>query len=311
MMITSRCFNDAISVSILRLVHFRWKDRVCTGVTDGFVVQNLTAADSGFDSIAAALGSLDLIERFHAKDVGIHHSIGELDLLPPVSDSTKIFCVGLNYRSHAEEVGLPIPSKPAIFVRFPDSFAGHRQSIIRPTVSSQFDFEGELGVVIGKAGRHISEADALRYVGGYTCVAENSIRDYQRHSNQAIPGKNFPASGALGPWITTSDEIPDPSKLLLRTTLNGAVVQEARNDDMIFSVQEIIAYLSSWTPLRPGDVIAMGTPAGVGLTRSPPLWLQQYDTLKIEIEDVGVLENTVRDEPNLTPVAPTARLTAS
>jgi 2-keto-4-pentenoate hydratase/2-oxohepta-3-ene-1,7-dioic acid hydratase in catechol pathway len=167
---------------------------------------------------------------------------------------------------------------------------------VRPFASEQFDYEGELAVVIGKTARHVPAARALDYVAGYSCFAENSLRDFQRHAAQATPGKNFFASGAFGPWITTTDEIKDPGRLMLTTRLNGTQVQHESTADLIFSVPELIAYMSIWTELRPGDVISTGTPSGVGMARKPPLWLKAGDRLEIEIEGIGTLENTVIDE---------------
>jgi 2-keto-4-pentenoate hydratase/2-oxohepta-3-ene-1,7-dioic acid hydratase in catechol pathway len=221
--------------------------------------------------------------------------------LPPIPDADKILCVGLNYRRHAAEAGMQIPPRPSIFVRFNSSQVGHEQAIVRPALSEQFDYEGELAVVIGKPTRHISAERALEVVAGYSCFAENSVRDFQRHSNQATPGKNFVASGAFGPWMVTADEIADPNRLMLVTRLNGEEVQRESTADMIFSVAEQIAYVSAFTELLPGDVISTGTPSGVGMARQPPLWLKAGDRLEVEIENIGTLRSRVVDERQPNP----------
>ncbi len=220
----------------------------------------------------------------------------QITWLPPISFPEKILCVGYNYRTHLVETNTPIPAYPSIFVRFPGSQVGHEQPIMRPFLSEKFDFEGELAVVIGRAGRHISEADALSHVAGYACFSENSVRDYQRHSAQATPGKNFEASGAFGPCLVTADEFGAADDHTLVTRVNGQEMQRSSLDDLIFSVSHLIAYASSFARLQPGDVIATGTPGGVGSARQPNVWLKAGDELEVEITGVGVLRNRVVDE---------------
>ncbi len=176
----------------------------------------------------------------------------------------KILAVGMNYMVHIKEMGREPPDYPAVFIRYPDSLVGHGQLLVRPRVSEQYDYEGELAVIIGKPARYVAAAEALSYVAGYTCLNDGSIRDFQRHGSQFTPGKNFPCSGACGPWMVTADEIPDPSVLELTTRLNDAVVQQSPISDMRFSVPDIIAYCSTFTTLQPGDIITTGTPGGVG-----------------------------------------------
>ncbi len=213
--------------------------------------------------------------------------------LPPILNPEKILCVGLNYRHHAEEAGMPIPAKPSLFVRFPSSQVGHLEPTRAPSNSVHYDYEAELAVIIGKGGRNLDAACALDAVAGYACFAENSIRDFQRHATQATAGKNFEASGAFGPWITTADSIPDPQSLRVIGRLNGTEVQNGETADMIFSVAETIAYVSSFTALVAGDVIVTGTPAGVGFTRTPPLYLTAGDVFEVDIPGVGCLSNPV------------------
>lgn len=222
------------------------------------------------------------------------HRLSDLAFLPVIPNPTKILCAGLNYRSHVAETGRDMPSKPSMFSRFTDTLLGHEEPMIRPSVSEQFDYEGELAVIIGRAGRHIPIERALDYVAGYTCFNDGSIRDFQKISVTA--GKNFPSSAPLGPWMVTSDELPDPSKLTLTTRLNGNEVQHSTTDLLIYSVPTIISYVSDFTPLAPGDIIATGTPEGVGHKRTPPLWLKNGDIVEVEISGIGTLRNRVEDE---------------
>jgi 2-keto-4-pentenoate hydratase/2-oxohepta-3-ene-1,7-dioic acid hydratase in catechol pathway len=219
--------------------------------------------------------------------------IGDVTLLPPITNPGKILCVGLNYRKHAEETGNPIPSYPVLFPRWPESHVGHGQSMLAPRESERFDYEGELAVIIGKTARRVSESEALDYAAGYSCYNEGSIRDWQRHSSQYLPGKNFYHSGAFGPCMVTADEIPNPAELTLETRLNGEVVQHEGVDDMIFDVPQLIAYISTYTELYAGDVIVTGTPSGVGHVRRPPLWMKAGDTVEVEISKIGVLRNPI------------------
>ena len=227
---------------------------------------------------------------------GRSHLIRDVEFMPVIPDARKIFCIGINYQDHSDETGKPVPDNPSVFVRFSDSVVGHRQAVVRPAVSKAFDFEGELAVIIGKPGRHIDEPDALSHVAGYSCFAENSLRDYQFHSTQAIPGKSFWRSGGFGPWMVTADSIADPQSLSLTTRLNGDVMQQGETKDMIFSVARLISYISQFTPLSPGDVIATGTPAGVGFSRDPKVYMKPGDTLEVEISEIGTLCHEVVDE---------------
>lgn len=224
------------------------------------------------------------------------YPLNAVTLLPPVPDPDKILCVGLNSQSHILETGRERPEKPVIFTRFANSQVGHGQPMIRPNVSDHFDYEGELAVVIGRAGRHIKREHALRYVAGYSCYNDGSIRDWQRHTHQFTPGKNFTASGAFGPWLVTPDEVGDIRQQTLVTRLNSNEVQKATIDDLIFDVPSIIEYCSTFTELAPGDVIAAGTTGGVGAARKPPLWMKPGDIVEVEISGIGLLRNIIEQE---------------
>jgi 2-keto-4-pentenoate hydratase/2-oxohepta-3-ene-1,7-dioic acid hydratase in catechol pathway len=230
-----------------------------------------------------------------AKDAPPDYRTDQVTFLPPIPDPEKVLCIGLNYRAHAAESGAKIPENPSTFVRLTNTLVAHGGAMTRSKLSSDFDYEGELAAVIGKRGKHISEADALKYVAGYSCFNDASFRDYQFKHSLAV-GKNFIATGGFGPWLVTTDEIPDPSQLTLKARLNGQEVQNSPTDDLIFSVSKIIAYLSAFTELAPGDVIATGTPHGVGFARKPPLWMKPGDVIEVEISKIGVLSNTIEAE---------------
>ncbi|WP_375304293.1 fumarylacetoacetate hydrolase family protein [Bradyrhizobium sp. A11] len=225
------------------------------------------------------------------------HPLERITFLPVVPDPGKIICVGLNYRDHVVETGRTVTEKPALFARFACSQVGHLRPIVKPKVSDDFDYEGELALVIGKQGRHIPTDRALGHVAGYSCYNEGSVRDWQRHTSQFLSGKTFADSGSFGPWLVTADEIPDPSKLSLQTRLNGTVVQDTTTDLLITAIPELIAYISTICPLDPGDVIVTGTPGGVGARRTPPLWMRPGDIVEVEISGIGILRNTVIAEP--------------
>jgi 2-keto-4-pentenoate hydratase/2-oxohepta-3-ene-1,7-dioic acid hydratase in catechol pathway len=238
---------------------------------------------------ARALPEAERITRTAAPDF----SLEDLELTPVIPDPDKIICVGLNYRDHVAETGRTVTEKPALFARFAVSQVGHLQPLVKPAVSDEFDYEGELAVVIGDGGRHIPAERALESVAGYSCYNEGSVRDWQRHTSQYLAGKTFAGTAGFGPWLATADEIPDPSRLMLETRLNGQIVQHARTDLMITSVPEQIAYISTVLPLLPGDVIVSGTPGGVGAKRAPPLFMRPGDVAEVEISGIGVLRNPV------------------
>jgi 2-keto-4-pentenoate hydratase/2-oxohepta-3-ene-1,7-dioic acid hydratase in catechol pathway len=223
--------------------------------------------------------------------------LDELRLLPPVPTPARIICVGVNYADHAAESDRAAepPGRPVLFTRFASSLVGDGQPLERPRASRQFDWEGELAVVIGRRTRLVGRETALDHVGGYSCLMDGTLRDWQRHTSQFTPGKNFDRSGAWGPWIVTADEIPDPGVLELTTSVDGEIVQHAATSLMIHDVASIVAYCSTFTTLEPGDVIATGTPGGVGFARTPQRWLEPGNEVRVEISSVGVLTNPVID----------------
>ncbi len=268
------------------------KDYFGAASGDGVVTLNDKIGQPNLRAALAA-GALAAM-RQAAKDAKPDRKLNAIEFLPVIPRPEKILCAGINYRSHAAEMSRELPKQPSMFVRFADTLVGHGGELIRPKVSDNFDFEGELAVVIGKAGLHITAERALDHVAGYTCFVDGSVRDYQKFS--VTSGKNFPGTGPLGPWLVTTDEIVDPSRLTLTTRLNGAQVQHATTDQLIYSIPQIIAFCSDFTALAPGDVIATGTPEGVGRSRKPPLWMKPGDTLEVEIGGIGVLRARVVEE---------------
>ena len=220
-------------------------------------------------------------------------SLDQITFLPVIPDPAKIVCVGLNYEAHRVETGRDKLKYPVLFTRWADTQVGHKQPLIKPRESDKFDYEGELGVIIGKGGRRIPEAQAMSHVAGYACYFDGSVRDWQGHSPQFTPGKNFPGSAGFGPWMVTPDEAPAPDAMTLVTRLNGVEVQKSGVDDLIFKVPALIAYISQFTTLAPGDVIATGTPGGVGYVRKPPLYMKGGDAIEVEITGLGVLQHPV------------------
>jgi 2-keto-4-pentenoate hydratase/2-oxohepta-3-ene-1,7-dioic acid hydratase in catechol pathway len=220
---------------------------------------------------------------------------------PPIPNPSQILCIGLNYRDHVAEVGRPLGDRPTVFLRVAQSQTGHRRPIVRPRVSDQLDFEGELAVIVGRRGRHIATENALSHVAGYAPYNDASLRDWQRHSGQYTAGKNFPSTGAFGPWLVTADEVPDPTSLRLTTRLNGVDVQRGSLDELVFSIPQVLSYISTFTELRPGDVVLTGTPAGVGSLREPKLWMRPGDVVEVEVSGLGTLVNPVVEEISYDP----------
>lgn len=214
--------------------------------------------------------------------------------LPVIERPGKILCVGMNYAEKRKEFDQHNPA-PTLFIRFPDSQTAHNAPVLKPHLSSKFDYEGELAVIMGKGGENICRADALHYVAGYSCYMDGSVRDWQHSWFTA--GKNWPQTGAFGPWMVTADKIPDPNRLAIRTWLNGRLVQEDNTRSMIHCVAELIEYISTFTRLSPGDVIITGSPGGVGQKRTPPLFMQVGDRIEVEIEGIGRLSNVIAEAP--------------
>jgi len=224
------------------------------------------------------------------------HRLDEVSLLPVIPNPEQIFCVGLNYADHVAETNRQSTEQPMIFMRVPASQVGHGQPLLRPRESERFDYEGEIAVIVGKPGRRISEADAWDHIAGYACYNDGSVRDWQLHTAQWGPGKNFYRTGGFGPWMVTADEIGPDEEMTLVTRVNGVELQRASTRQLIHSIPRLIAYISTFTPLAVGDVIVTGTPGGIGLKRTPPLFLNPGDKVEVEVDRIGTLVNGVADD---------------
>ena len=285
----------------MRFLTFKSKGVRGTGVVDASgAVRGLLAGDNRFpgslDQLVVA-GAAALAAAGKDLAAGPLFDPQQLELLPPLTASPKIICIGLNYSAHADEGGFQPPDYPAVFTRFNSSLIGHRAPLVRPKVSDKFDYEGELVVVIGRGGRAISKDAPLSHVIGYSIFNDASVRDYQMKSAQWTMGKNFDGTGAFGPHLVTADELPaGATGLRLQTRLNGKVVQDASTAELIFDVKTLISLLSEAFTLESGDIIVSGTPSGVGFARKPPLWMKAGDVCEVEIEGVGTLVNPVADE---------------
>lgn len=284
----------------MRFVTFERAGEARLGLLTGGEIADLTAETGAALSLLGLLqaGEGALAEAAGRAAGAPRHPLEGTKLLPVLPRPGKIICLGLNYAEHAAEGGREKPDYPNFFMRGATTLIGHDAPVIRPRVSEQLDFEAELAAVIGRrVPRHVSRADALSYVAGYACFNDVSVRDYQRRTPQWTIGKNFDATGPFGPAFVTADELPPGATgLHIESRLNGKVMQSANTRDMIFPVDETIMLLAQCLTLEAGDVLVMGTPAGVGFARTPPLWMKAGDTIEIEIEGVGLLSNPVIDE---------------
>jgi 2-keto-4-pentenoate hydratase/2-oxohepta-3-ene-1,7-dioic acid hydratase in catechol pathway len=282
----------------MKLVSFEQGGRARFGaVVAGGVVDMGPAFDNRYADLKAFLAGQELdAAKAYVEGRAADFGLDEIVFLPVIPNPGKIWCCGLNYAEHVRETNREVSEKPMFFLRFADSQVGHGQAIPLPQESSQLDYEGEIAIIIGKPGRRIAEADAWSHIAGYACYNDATIRDWQRHTQQWAPGKNFYRTGGFGPWMVTSDEIAPDAVLTLTTRLNGQEMQKATTPMMIHSIPRQIAYVSAVAPLRTGDVIVTGTPGGVGARRDPPVWMKAGDVVEIEIDKVGVLTNPIAAE---------------
>jgi len=281
----------------MKFASFRINGATSWGLIDGNEAVDLGAVlRDRFPDLKSAIAAGALAEAANAAAKAARHPLASLTWLPVIPNPDKILCIGLNYENHRKETGRTEVENPTVFGRFANSQTGHLANIIRPKVSTDLDYEGELALIIGKPGRYISRKDSWGHIAGYACYNEGSVRNYQRHTHQFTPGKNFPNTGAFGPWMVTPDEAGDLGPLRLQTRLNGEVVQDTTISQMIFNIPRQIEYCSEFTRLEPGDVIVTGTPGGVGSRRTPPLWMKPGDVVEVEIDRIGLLRNGVADE---------------
>jgi acylpyruvate hydrolase len=286
----------------MRLVAFEHQGAPRLGVVDGEAVIDLADAAPDLPRELAALlrregGLAAAGAAAKSAKPAARGALKGLRLLPPVGNPGKIVCLGLNYVDHAAEGGHAKPTYPSLFLRCTSSLCGHGAPIVRPRCSTSLDYEAELVAVVARRARHVPKEKALEVIAGYSCFNDASVRDYQRKTTQWTIGKNFDATGAFGPWFVTADALPaGATGLAIKSKLNGAVMQNANTSDMLFPVDETVALLTECMTLEPGDLLVMGTPAGVGYARKPPVWMKPGDTIEIEIEGIGTLSNPIRDE---------------
>lgn len=265
------------------------------GIVKGDLVIDIGQREAAAD-LAGFIATGGIPRSAEHADAEPDYALDAITLLPVIPNPARIICVGLNYGAHVAETGRPDSERPTIFLRLASSQVAHGAPMLRPRESERFDYEGELAVIIGKAGRRIAQANALDHVAGYSCYNDGSVRDWQKHTSQWAPGKNFPSTGAFGPWMIPAADLPSRETCALVTRLNGQEVQRATLSQMIFSIEELIAYISIFTRLEPGDVIVSGTPGGVGDRRDPPIYMRDGDQITVEIDGIGMLSNPVADE---------------
>lgn len=283
----------------MRFLRYRLDGHEGLGIVDGSIARGLIEADDRFPaSLASMLAQgRDLAAAAALLRAGAEIDLAKIEYLPPLGAGRKFMCLGVNYVDHARESGLDTPPSPTIFARYASSLIGHRSPIVRPRVSDELDYEGELVAIVGKGGRHILEVDALDHIAGYSVFNDASVRDFQLATPQWTVGKNFDSTGAFGPYFVTADELPAGGKgLRLETRLNGKIVQQASTADMVFDVAKTVAFLSQAMTLEAGDVLVMGTPFGIGYARDPKLLMVPGDVCEVEIEGIGTLVNPVVDE---------------
>jgi len=287
----------------MKLISYFYQGSYCWGCVVGEKVIDIGRHMPEFTSLSALLNGGDTaLERARvvAKKVMHDHTLNEVQLLMPLPEPRRIFCIGVNYSNRNAEYkdGSDLPKYPSIFMRVSESFVAHGQPLIQPLESKQLDYEGEIGIVIGRSARRVSGEDALSCIAGLTCINEGTIRDWVHHAKfNVTQGKNFNASGAIGPWLVTADEFPQGySNLRLQTRVNGELRQDDTTANLMFDFAYLIGYLSTFTTLAPGDIIATGTPIGAGIRFDPPRFLKPGDVVEIEVQGVGVLSNTVQAE---------------
>ncbi len=282
----------------MKLISYRHGGAEKYGVVSGDGVVDMSARlGDRYPTLRDAIAGLALDEMARqAGGASADLALPDIEFMHPITTPEKILCVGRNYRAYHEVVADGAMKHPSIFPRFPSSFAAHNGAILKPRVSDTLDYEGELVAIIGRSGRHIPEDRAMDHVIGYTIMNEGSVREWQRFGAQNCPGKNFYQSGSIGPWMVTADELPDLSKVPIQTRVNGEIRQDGATDMMIFSLPYVIAHVSKFTWLEPGDMIATGSPGGSAVEEDPPRWLKPGDTIEIEIPPIGVLKNTIEAE---------------
>lgn len=284
----------------MKLSSFRANGRSSFGLVTSHGLVDL-AARMGVPTLKALIESGRLSDAGAFAGEAADHDLKDVEFLPVITDPAHIWCLAINYQDHIDEIkeiGIQrdVPKYPAVFMRYTDTLVGHGQPLVKSPASDDFDYEAELAVIIGKGGRNISEADAMDHVAGYSAFNDGSMRDWQFHTRQIAPGKNFRDSASLGPWLVTRDEIPDPDSLAIQCRLNGETLQSSSTKYMIHKIPAFIAYISTVLDLKPGDILATGTPSGVGFSRRPPIFMKAGDVCEVEVEGIGILSNPIIGE---------------
>ena len=281
----------------MKFISYVHNDEHKFGILDNDIITDLKGKISGATSLKDLILKKGISEakKYASANPG-NLSVNDIEYLPLIPNPGKIICVGLNYSEHVKETNRTVEENPVIFHRFPESQTAHLQSIQRPIASDNLDFEGEMAVIMGEGGKHIKPEDALKHIVGYSCYNESTIRDWQRHTRQFGMGKNFERTGSFGPHMVLAENIPDYTKLSIQTRLNGKIMQEAKLSQLIFDIPTLISYISKAIPWRAGDVLVTGTPGGVGFKRKPPIFMKDGDQVEVEITEIGILSNIIKDE---------------
>jgi len=281
----------------MKFVSFLLKGQAKFGISDDTNITDLTGKIKGANTLKELIANKGISEsKEYAKKNTGNISLDQIEYLPVIPNPGKIICVGLNYSEHVKETGRTVEQNPVIFLRVPESQTAHKQPIQRPKVSTHLDYECEMAVIMGDAGKHIKPENALKYIVGYSCYNESTVRDWQQHTRQFGMGKNFEKTGSFGPHMVLAENISDYTKLSIQTRLNGKVMQDAKLSQLIFDIPTLISYISKAIPWRAGDVLVTGTPGGVGFKRKPPIFMKDGDQVEVEISEIGILSNIIKDE---------------
>ena len=281
----------------MKFVSFLLKGQAKFGISDDKNITDLTGKIKGANTLKELISNKGIREaKEYAKKNPGNISLDQIEYLPVIPNPGKIICVGLNYSEHVKETGRTVEQNPVIFLRVPESQTAHKQPIQRPKVSTHLDYECEMAVIMGDAGKHIKPENALKHIVGYSCYNESTVRDWQQHTRQFGMGKNFEKTGSFGPHMVLAENISDYTKLSIQTRLNGKVMQDAKLSQLIFDIPTLISYISKAIPLRAGDVLVTGTPGGVGFKRKPPIFMKEGDQVEVEISEIGILSNIIKDE---------------
>jgi len=281
----------------MKFVSFLLKGQAKFGISDDNNITDLTGKIKGANTLKELIANNGISDaKEYAKKNPGNINLDQIEYLPVIPNPGKIICVGLNYSEHVKETGRTVEQNPVIFLRVPESQTAHKQPIQRPKVSTHLDYECEMAVIMGDAGKHIKPENALKNIVGYSCYNESTVRDWQQHTRQFGMGKNFEKTGSFGPHMVLAENISDYTKLSIQTRLNGKVMQDAKLSQLIFDIPTLISYVSKAIPWRAGDVLVTGTPGGVGFKRKPPIFMKEGDKVEVEISEIGILSNIIKDE---------------